>query len=695
MFMSVVIGFIVAVLMVLMDHSFNGRSLFKARSKKKAKSKDKVKVTKRTVKTKDGGEEAEVIEVEDNDEDEEDPARLTFSEFWDSDVWTIAIGVGACVAVCRYVLVALPQIAFLPVVAWLLMIAAVIFVTRWCAGRINKGSEFLWYFIILVMINTVANLAVQRMINMFNTGLLKTIVDIILPVIETLSIGSVLVGLFRRNKKHGAETAARIISIVLAVLCVISSVFSYGVSINDFRNIRNDVAVFRDHLGDGLKFGTNALTGNSSAFVESPAQTALTQIPAAEPLPTGFAGQSTYASNPNIAFWNSVAASYPTTVRDMSDSPKYGYQGGYPTFTDVNGVQHWYSFYNAWLQTDNDNNNNFNFGPSPFDSQWTAKDYDQEFRVRMINDPALGVGDMAWFDMVLGTYYSETYFDGNANKWAEQINQLKQTYMDDQEAYYRNLGAFFRFLDAAVSVEVREFTGIEDQMYMNPYTVDNAPYVVVFATDQRQGHFLVYTFDIKGTKVSVCYRIECGFQPCNVVKMMNDVVEARGYGDNPGSDPTPPGPDPSPTPPGPSPTPPDPTPTVPQKDPTQGTPVGRNDTPGPGPNTNNGVGAQTSSADQSTNSGSMTLPEYHETMQDLADTNANQSVGGDANMPSAPPPAASTHVDSNADAGTGHGGADTPTPVSEPVHVEAPSGQTETIDNTPSDPAGEWGGPPD
>ena len=70
MFMSVVIGFIVAVLMVLMDHSFNGRSLFKARSKKKAKSKDKVKVTKRTVKTKDGGEEAEVIEVEDNDEDE-------------------------------------------------------------------------------------------------------------------------------------------------------------------------------------------------------------------------------------------------------------------------------------------------------------------------------------------------------------------------------------------------------------------------------------------------------------------------------------------------------------------------------------------------------------------------------------------------------------------------------------------------
>ena len=695
MFMSVVIGFIVAALMVLMDHSFNGRSLFRGRSKKKAKSKDKVKVAKRTVKTKDGGEEAEVIEVEDNDEDEEDPARLTFSEFWDSDVWAIAIGVGACVAVCRYVLVALPQIAFLPVVVWLLMIAAVIFVTRWCAGRINKGSEFLWYFIVLVMINTVANLAVQRMINMFNTGLLKTIVDIILPVIETLSIGSVLVGLFRRNEKRGAETAARIISIVLAVLCVISSVFSYGVSINDFRNIRNDVAVFRDRLVGGLEFGTNVSTGDSSAFVESPVQTALTQIPAAEPLPTGFAGQSTYASNPNIAFWNGVAASYPTTVRDMSDSPKYGYQGGYPTFTDVNGVQHWYSFYNAWLQTDNDNNNNFNFGPNPFSPEWTAKDYDQEFRVRMINDPALGVGDMAWFDMVLGTYYSGTYFDGNANKWAEQINQLKQTYMDDQEAYYRNLGAFFRFLDAAVSVEVKEFTGIEDQMYMNPHTVDNAPYVVVFATDQRQGHFLVYTFDIKGTKVSVCYRIECGFQPCNVVKMMNDVVEARGYGDNPGSDPTPPGPNPSPTPPGPSPTPPDPTPTVPQKDPTQGTPVGGNDTPGPGPNTNNGAGSQTSSADLPTNSGSMTLPEYHETMQGLAETNANQSVGGDPNTPSAPPPAASTHVDSNADAGTGHGGVDTSTPVSAPVHVETPSGQTETVDNTPSDPAGEWGGPPD
>jgi hypothetical protein len=64
-------------------------------------------------------------------------------------------------------------------------------------------------------------------------------------------------------------------------------------------------------------------------------------------------------------------------------------------------------------------------------------------------------------------------------------------------------------------------------------------------------------------------------------------------------------------------------------------------------------------------------------------------------MPSAPPPAASTHVDSNADAGTGHGGADTPTPVSEPVHVVTPSGSTETIVNTPTNPAGAWDGPPD
>ena len=353
------------------------------------------------------------------------------------------------------------------------------------------------------------------------------------------------------------------------------------------------------------------------------------------------------------------------------------------------------------MQTDQDKNNDFYFGPNALNEKWTAQEYDEEFRVRMINDPALGVGDMAWFDMVLGTYYSGTYFDGNANKWAEQINQLKQTYMEDQEAYYKNLVAFFRFLDAAVNVEVKQFTGIEDQMYMNPYTADNAPYVVVFATDQREGNFLVYTFDIKGTKVQVCYRIECGFQPCNIVKMMNDVAEARGYGDGPSSPSPTPTPAPTPTPgPTPTPTPPTPTPVTPAKDPTAGTPVGGNDTSGPGPNTNNGVGAQTSTADAPTNSSSMTVSEYHETMQELADINASQSVGGDSNTPSAPPPAAQTTVDSNADAGTGHGGADTPTPVSEPVHVEVPSSSgggttTETIANTPDEPAGEWGGPPD
>ena len=159
------------------------------------------------------------------------------------------------------------------------------------------------------------------------------------------------------------------------------------------------------------------------------------------------------------------------------------------------------------------------------------------------------------------------------------------------------------------------------------------------------------------------------------------------------------------------------------KDPTKGTAVGNNDTPSPGPSTNNGVGAQNSSADLPTNSVTMTETEYKEANAELKDVSENQRVGGDSNTPSYTPSPATIsggsvpsssgetkteesnkiHVDSNADTGTGHGGIDTPTPVAEPVHVvvnettnSAGNVVSETTTSISNDPVGvEWGGPPD
>ena len=174
-------------------------------------------------------------------------------------------------------------------------------------------------------------------------------------------------------------------------------------------------------------------------------------------------------------------------------------------------------------------------------------------------------------------------------------------------------------------------------------------------------------------------------------------------GPNPTPNPTPtPAPNPTPTP-----APPQPTPT-PQPDPynkdktqgTQGDVVAPNDDPGPGPNTNNGVGATESPKDQPTNSNHLdSYEEYKEEVKVLETVNAEQKTSQDNNTPTIPKEEAAkqltgsssapVNVDNNADTGTGNGSIDEPTEVSEPA-VAADTG--EPINDSPGE---AWGGPPD
>ena len=374
-------------------------------------------------------------------------------------------------------------------------------------------------------------------------------------------------------------------------------------------------------------------------------------------------------------------------------------------FAPADTSQAWYYFYNTEVLKDNDKNNDFNFGPNPYNKGEVASYYDASFRNRMRLDPALAAADMAWLDAIVGTRYMGSFYEECKGEWASTINTAKVKFMEDKTLFDKTLEAYFAFLNSATSVELRYVdAGLEDQMYMNGYTVDGVPDVIVMKTTDHDGWFLTYTFVIKGQKFEVSYRIDCGYQPTNVEKVMNIKPQPKPTptptptpGPGPGPTPTPtptptPGPTPTPTPtptPGPTPT---PTPTDPIKDPTEGTDVGGNDNPGPGESTNTGVGSNTSAADQPTNSDHMTHEEYVETIQELHDINEEQHVGGDPNTPTVETPP-DTHVDNNGDNGTGNGGIDVPTPVSEPVHIESPSGEQSSISE---EPAGEaWDGPPD
>lgn len=362
----------------------------------------------------------------------------------------------------------------------------------------------------------------------------------------------------------------------------------------------------------------------------------------------------------------------------------------------------WYKFYNLDLQKDKDTSNDFDFGPNPASKSWTAADYDREFRNRLKYDPALGAGDMAWLDANVGTRYLGEFYESCKGDWAKTINAAAADWIEDpdgQVAYYRNLDAFFAFLDTGKVTIAEGGKDIEDQMYMNPYTyaASHAPDVIVMKTDQKDGLFLIYTFTIKGNEFQVKYRINCGYQPTNVEEAMGITPQDKPSGGdtptptNPGDNPSP---SPSPTnPPSPSPTPtnpPAPTPTYnkdPKKAPSENTE--ENDDKGPGPDTNNGVGATTSTKDNPNNSAYYdSYDDYRRDMDEMENINQNQRTGNDSNTPSSGG-GSSTNVDSNADNGTGYSGINTATPVQD-------SAQTSDGHNVTDDNPGEaWGSPPD
>ena len=372
----------------------------------------------------------------------------------------------------------------------------------------------------------------------------------------------------------------------------------------------------------------------------------------------------------------------------------------------------WLHYYNLDLQNDGDDANDFNFGPNPYKNGKSAADYDAELRERMKWDTALAAADTAWLDANVGTRYLGTFYESCKEDWALTINDAAYTFSQDQQAYYKNLDAFFAYLDHAKKVEVRECSNVTDQMYMNPFTKSGVPDVIVLLTDNQVGHELVYTFEIKGNTFEVAFRIECGFQPTNVQAVMgitpqnqpstSSTPSTPSNPDNPVNppeptppeptppEPTPPSPDPpSPDPPQPDPpTPPEP---EPKKDPSELTPINTepNDDTGPGPDTNNPDDPEHSIKDRDDNSTSYdSYDDYRADIEEKEQINNDQKVGGDSNQPSTETPSGTT-VDNNAENGTGNGGIDKPTEVSKPAEtsdgsaVTKPGGDGAWGDGTP------------
>ena len=275
----------------------------------------------------------------------------------------------------------------------------------------------------------------------------------------------------------------------------------------------------------------------------------------------------------------------------------------------------WYHFFNTDVQYDEDEDNDYNFGPDPTSKDMTAEDYDAEFRARLKKDPALGAASFAWWDANVGGRLLGEFYESCKGDWEKTINKAKVEFMNDENLYKRTLVCFFTELDKA-DVSIAEGKEIEDQMYMRPYTIDTIPDIVVLKTEHEKGPFLIYSIKIKENTFKVEYRIPCGFQPTNVEEIMHITPQ-----DPPAKKTTPPTTTPPTT------NPPEETTTKYNKDPNKSHNSGKNDDPGPGPDTNAGVGATRSTKDQPSNSDHMSsYDEYKEAISELKEANTTTTT---------------------------------------------------------------------
>ena len=354
-------------------------------------------------------------------------------------------------------------------------------------------------------------------------------------------------------------------------------------------------------------------------------------------------------------------------------------------------------FHNFPLTTDDDPDNNSYFGPNILSQDKTKSDYWRTIKAMMEEDPFILAEAISTADQIRHTDLCGDYYNGDNAEWAKSINLMVEDFFNTPGTFV-NLSE--KFLDM-LNNETRELDLVQsedviDQYYLDIYTREGIPHVVVAETHQS-GDILIAWLRTKGgdrqNDVGLGFRLQC----CNVCavfrrdgtvtpisKEMNIPTEKvpempKGY------DPPEPTKAPTPTPkPTAAPT---PTPVPgggsdPAKDPSKAPKENteRNDDPGTGKATNNGVGATKSAAasesQKASDNGS--TEDYDRAVEQNRSANGGgssssggssggsnsgggQKSAGESNKPSSQP-AGKTTVDNRGDTGSGHGSADQGSP---------------------------------
>ncbi|MBQ6375474.1 hypothetical protein IJJ37_00865 [Candidatus Saccharibacteria bacterium] len=310
---------------------------------------------------------------------------------------------------------------------------------------------------------------------------------------------------------------------------------------------------------------------------------------------------------------------------------------------------------------------------------------------RFEEDPALAAGDLAWVDFKAGTRYLGKFYDEVENNWDTAINDAKEAWMAGHDEYAQTLAAFKLFVEHAKDIKItKQVGGLDDQMYMNPFTPSGVPDVIVMESLDMSGYFLTIVINPKGgaNDIEISLRVDCGFQPTNVSEMGIPVqknpnkpthsgggtLKAETGGGEPQQATSSGGGEPV---------------TFPITDPKDSSiyPVqGKNEEQGPGKDTRNGVGATMSSAEAPTSTRATGMSDGKREYWDEENERINQTqrTGGDSNAPSdrSEPVTGITDNAANGNKDTSSAPIDNRTQTSNPITLDGGRRMENTGDNS-------------
>ena len=372
--------------------------------------------------------------------------------------------------------------------------------------------------------------------------------DLIPALIVTASVGYMCINLFFDRVKHNQR---KIINGTLAILATVAMVIAMASEAFWLVDWPKDVTVRR----------TTALlldTETVEAAIWSPS-VPTTEAPTTE-VPTTEAPTTVEESTTEESTTEEPTTVEESTTEEMLEEETTEEETYLPfEMYEKPEIPAWITLHNDPLIWDDDPWNDYNFGTSPVEdsefmelfsekypeltsstlqfiaenedkilenpkvANWAAEELKKDFLVRMSENPFTGAAWLAWFDSILGSRYMGEFYSQCNEQWDAAINQAAREFMADKSQYWKTLKAFSRgYLENPLTrVELRKAEVMDDQMYLNPFTVDGIPDVIVLETKDHQGLFLVFIFTIKHQEFEVPFRINCGYQPTDVHEILH------------------------------------------------------------------------------------------------------------------------------------------------------------------------------